>query len=169
MDNEVKELVWVLKKGYEGQVIIKTINLGKEFHQEFSFLSSEEKSAVSKFSLPQEYLYEPNTTILKSGAYRLVGKRFAVNKLHQHSHLYTSKELKEFPGRIFKIKNVMPYNKRSMKSLGLEKANITTRNFPISVAEIRKIAKWGEGGEFFLFFTKNKLQQLIIIKCEKVQ
>lgn len=169
VDNEVKELLWILKKGYTGPVQIKTVNLAKASIQEFSFLLHDEKEAVSTFSLPQEHLYEPNATILKSGAYRLAGKEFGLNKLHQHSHLYTSNELKDFPGRTFKIDWVIPYNKKSMKSLGFQKANITTRNFPISVAKIRKITKWGEGGENYLFFTKNQLEELIVISCEKIE
>lgn len=168
VDNEVKELLWILKKGHAGPIKVKTVNHGNNGNQIFSFLLQEEKDALSKFSLPQEYLYEPNATILKSGAYRLLGKEFNLYKLHQHSHLYTSNELKEFPGRVFKIKNVLPFNKKSIKSLGYEKANISTRNFPISVSEIRKKTKWKEGGETYLFFTKNELQKLIIISCKKV-
>jgi len=76
-------------------------------------------------------------------------------KIQEHSHIYTSNELIEFPGRIFKIEQIIPYHKKKMKSLLKEsKANITIRNFPKTVAQIRKETKIKEGGDCYLFFTK---------------
>lgn len=168
VENEVKELLWVLKKGYSGPIKIKTVNIGKKINHEFSFFLHEEQQAVSDFSSPRNYLYEPNATILKSGAYRLLGEQFGLCKLNQHSHLYTSAHLKEFPGRIFKIDKVIPYSKKNLKSIGIEKANITIRNFPISVSEIRKKTKIKDGGDIYLFFTKSIFDHLIIICCSKI-
>ncbi len=168
VENEVKELLWVLKKGFSGPIEINTVNIDKKSNQEFSFYLQEEQQATSDYSLPQKYLYEPNATLLKSGAYRLIGQRFALKKLNQHSHLYTSVELKEFPGRVFKIDKVMPYTKKNMKSIGFGKANITIRNFPLSVAEIRKKTKLKDGGDVFMFFTRDSGKNLTIIICSKI-
>lgn len=164
--NEVKELLFLLEKGYEGVIHIKTINLQKEENQIFDFDFQEEASA--SYSLPLHYLYEPNTAILKSGGFHQVAQKLQVDKLHQHSHLYTSNEYIDFPGRSFTIKKVIPFDKKQLKKeIPNLKANITTRNFPISVAEIRKKTKLKEGGNLYLFFTTNLENKHIIIICEK--
>ncbi|MGB3152554.1 MAG: class I SAM-dependent methyltransferase [Maribacter sp.] len=168
VENEVKELLWVLKKGYSGPIQVRTVNLIKNLKQEFVFYNHEEKHAVSEYSLPENYLYEPNAPILKSGAYRLLGERYGLKKLNQHSHLYTSTRLIEFPGRRFKIDEVIPFSKKRLKSFEFDKANITVRNFPITVSEIRKKTQLKDGGEIYLFFTKNSSSQLIVIKCTKI-
>ena len=168
VENEVKELLWVLTKGYSGPIKIKTVNIGKKVNQEFSFFLHEEQQAVSDFSLPRNYLYEPNATILKSGAYRLLGQRFGLSKLNQHSHLYTSLQFAKFPGRAFKIDKVLDYCNKNLKSLGIKKANITIRNFPISVSEIRKKTKLKDGGDVYLFFSRDCADNLIIIRCFKL-
>lgn len=168
VENEVKEVLWVLQKDYSDSVLIKAVNLGKNNREDFTFYLHEEKQAISQYTNPEEYLYEPNTPILKSGAYRLLGERYGLKKISQHSHIYTSMEFKKFPGRSFKILETLLYNKKLIRSLGVAKANITTRNFPMSVAEIRKKTKLKDGGEVYLFFTRNKAEKLIIIKCRKI-
>lgn len=167
VNNEVKELLWVLKKTNRESPLIKTINL-KGTHESFDFVLSTEKETDSTFAEPRQYLYEPNAAILKSGAFKQIGNRFFLKKLHEHSHLYTSDELIEFPGRRFKVENVLRYNKKARGSLNIKKANITIRNFPKSVADIRKKHKIKEGGGIYLFFTKNFLDQLIVIVCSGV-
>ena len=134
-----------------------------------NFFPSEEKEATTEFSTPQNYLYEPNAALLKSGAFKLIGKRLNLFKLHPHSHIYTSKEQQEFPGRVFKIKTVIPYSKKEIQKLGLVKANVTTRNFQDSVATIRKKLKLKDGGIDYLFFTKNLKEKLIVVHCYKIR
>lgn len=168
IDNDVKELLWVLQKDYSGKIYVKTINILKNQNQLFDFVLEVEKEIVATQSLPQHYLYEPNSAILKSGAFNLVGKQLRLNKLHQHSHLYTSKELIEFPGRIFIIKTFLPYNKDTMKLYKNTKANITTRNFPESVITLRKKHKIKDGGNLFLFFTTDLYNNRMVIECEKL-
>jgi len=165
VNNEVKELLWVLKKAHEGPPSIKTINL-KNVSEFFEFVLNTEKETDSTFAEPQQYLYEPNAAILKSGAFKLVGERFFLKKLHEHTHLYTNEELIEFAGRRFRIENVLPYSKKSLANI--KKANITIRNFPKNVADIRKKHNIKEGGDLYLFFSKNFLDQLIIIICSRV-
>ena len=164
--NEVKELLFILEKDYADTIQIKAINLTKNKTEEFSFnLGSQ---AVSTYSNPLQYLYEPNAAILKSGGFHEVSKQLNVAKLHQHSHLYTSNDLIDFPGRTFTIQHVIPFNKKEIKKyLPNLKANITTRNFPISVAEIRKKTKIKDGGNTFLFFTTNQNNEHIVIICNK--
>lgn len=168
--NEVKELLWVLQKGFEGKVFIKTIDLKKITYAVFDFQLTEEKSAISDFAMPQQhqYLYEPNAAILKSGAFKLVGTRLHLKKLHEHTHLYTSSELMDFPGRRFKISKVIPYTKKTMRQLHLEKANITTRNFKESVANIRKRHKIKDGGDDYLFFCKVYDNRAMVLKCSQI-
>ena len=113
------------------------------------------------------YLYEPNSMILKSGAFSLICDRYAVKKLNINSHLYTSKKLIDFPGRVFEVESVLNYSKRNLKDLNISKANITTRNFPIDVKDIRKKSKILDGSDHYLFFTTNYLNDQIIIKTKK--
>ncbi|MFD0798547.1 RsmD family RNA methyltransferase [Maribacter chungangensis] len=168
LNNEVKEVLWVLEKGFKGEPSVKAVQLSNSTTEVFAFLRSGEQAAVPTFSLPQKYLYEPNAAVLKSGAFKLLCSRFGVNKLHPHSHLYTASQAKDFPGRHFEIKAVVNYNKKEIQKLDLGKANISTRNFPDSVATIRKKLKLKDGGSEYLFFTKNVDDKLIVISCSRL-
>jgi hypothetical protein len=118
--------------------------------------------------LPLHYLYEPNSAILKSGAFKSVANRFELKKLQEHSHLYTSNTLINFPGRSFKIEKVIPYQKKEIQKLNISKANVSTRNFPETVENIRKKNNIKDGGNVYLFFTKNIENNLIVLVCKKV-
>ena len=148
-------------------VEIKTLNILKNKNQYFDFKLGDDFKF--EYSIPLKYLYEPNSAILKSGGFNQIASQQKVNKLHQHSHLYTSEKLvKDFPGRIFEINNVFTYNKKKIKKEITEtKANITTRNFPKTVAQIRKETKLKDGGNSYLFFTTNINNELIVIDCTK--
>ncbi|MEP2058574.1 MAG: class I SAM-dependent methyltransferase [Maribacter litoralis] len=169
VNNDVKEILWLMTKNYEQEPSIKTINFKNSLKQEFNFKLSDEVNAMPTFSIPQTYLYEPNAAILKSGSFQFVGEYFKLKKLHANSHLYTSKELITFPGRVFKIENIYEYSKKSFKKSGIDKANITTRNFPDSVAEIRKKLGLKEGGKNYLFCTKDLHEKLILILSFRYQ
>ena len=168
VNNEVKELLWVLEKNYENEISIKTINIKKNNSGEFSFRLNRETTSKVQYSLPLTYLYEPNVAILKSGAFKSVAQEFKLFKLHPHSHLYTSETLIDFPGRRFKIKKILPYNKQQLKNESINKANITTRNFHEPVDLIRKKFKIKDGGNLFLFFTTDMHQSLIVMICNKI-
>ena len=168
VNNEVKELLFLLEKGCEKPIKIKTVNIGKINTESFNFIYRQEEA--SEYSEPLTYLYEPNAAILKSGGFHEVSNKLGVFKIHQHSHLYTSTEIIDFPGRVFKIENVIPYHKKNIKKLLAEnKANITTRNFPKTVEQIRKETKIKEGGNTFIFCTTNVINELIVIFCSKKQ
>ena len=168
VENEVKELLWELHASFFLNTTIKTINLKKDKTDTFDFILNED-SKFPNFSLPQKYLYEPNSAIMKSGGFDEVGSFYNLNKLHKHSHLYTSADLISFPGRIFQIQNSFPYNKTEMKSfLENTQANITTRNFPDSVESIRKKWKIKDGGNLYCFFTTDENNDKIVLICTKI-
>ena len=164
LNNEVKELVWVLEKGFSGKIKVNAVDLGKAASA-FEFTLGEEFEV--KLSHPKKFLYEPNAAIMKSGGFDAVSFQLNVEKLHQHSHLYTSDDKIEFPGRVFEILETLPYNKQSMKNLYGQKANVTTRNFPETVESIRKKWKLTDGGQQFCFFTTNLNNDKIVLLCAK--
>ena len=141
--------------------------------QFFTFTREQEQSSPNEYTgTLDKYLYEPNAPILKAGAFRNVACIYKVKKLHPNSHLYTSGEpIKNFPGRSFRITGICTLNKKELKSVlgDLKKANITVRNFPSSVAELRKRIKLNEGGEVYLFATTLINEQKVLIRCEKTE
>ena len=123
----------------------------------------------TKYSSPQTYLYEPNAAILKAGLFNEVSHQLNIYKLHNNSHLYTNSKLINFPGRSFKIHKIIPYTiKEIKKHIPLLKANVTVRNFPESVAQIRKKTKLKDGGSDYLFFTTDIHNKHIVLVCQKV-
>lgn len=168
VNNEMKELLWVLENGYGGAITVKTINLKDEENQYFDFELDAESDIYPELSDPRSYLYEPNAAVMKSGGFNSICKIFGVKKLHPFSHLYTSESLiEDFPGRKFKIENVVDYNKKNLKHLTNSKANIATRNFPETVENIRKKHKIKDGGNSFIFFTTNSNGTKVVITCSK--
>jgi hypothetical protein len=168
VDNEVKELLWILEKNSSQPIKMVTVNLAKDQAETFAFELNHIENTVT-YSLPKKYLYEPNAAIMKSGGFDVIPTQFGVEKLHQHSHLYTSDSLIEFPGRVFEIENGIHYNKVDMKQfLENKKANITTRNFTDSVETIRKKWKIKDGGKLYCFFTTDVNNTKIALLCSKI-
>ncbi len=167
INNEVKELLWILKKGFDEEILIKTINIGKKKSEIFEGKKSDDESA--ELSQPLAYLYEPNSAVMKSGLFDLVARKTETKKLHQHSHLYTSEKLVNFPGRKFQITKIKSFNVKYLKKKFKDKkANITIRNFSESVDSIRKKLKIKDGGSEYIFFTTNLHDEKIVITCKKV-
>jgi hypothetical protein len=153
VENEVKELLWELDSDYFGKINIKTANILKEQTAVFEFVL-DGNIVIPTYDLPEKYLYEPNSAIMKSGGFDEISAFYQLSKLHKHSHLYTNSNIILFPGRIFEIEKAIPFNKIEMKNhLENRKANITTRNFPESVENIRKKWKIKEGGNQYCFLT----------------
>jgi len=167
--NEVKELLWILEKGYHSEITIETINITPKINEVFNFIYSDELDLKINYSLPLNYLYEPNSAILKAGGFNSIAFKLDALKLHKHSHLYTSEELIDFPGRRFKISRIIPYHKKTIKSLEFQKANITTRNFPETVQQIRNTFKIKDGGTSYLFFTTIMNNEKVLLICSKVE
>lgn len=169
VNNEVKELLWIIEKGARNAVKIKTININKSQIEKFDFNFIRENEIKSNFAFPLKYLYEPNACIMKSGGFSCLSEAYNMSKLHVNSHLYTSDELVEFPGRVFEIKEIIPYNKKTVrKKFGKQKHNITTRNFTLKVSDIRHLFQIEDGGDSYLFFTTNQEGKKIIIACKKI-
>jgi len=167
VQNEVKELLFVLENNYQKEICIKAINIQKEIIN--SFESIYKNDVEVKYSLPQTYLYEPNSAILKAGLFNEVSHQLNLFKLHNNSHLYTSSELVNFPGRRFKVHKIIPYSPKEIKKhIPLLKANVTVRNFPESVTQIRKKTKLKDGGNEYLFFTTDNNNKHIVLVCLKV-
>lgn len=144
--NEVKEVLIYLEKT-ENQPEISCVNLQSN-EPDFNFYFSEEKAVVVEYTSPQKYLYIPNNSVYKSGAFNLISKRFNLSKLHQNTHLYTSeRKIGAFSGRIFVVEELSP--KEIKKG---EQYNIITKNYPLKPDEIKKKYKIKDGGEDYLIF-----------------
>lgn len=171
IDNECKELVFHLEKDYVDKIKITTINFDKKENQVFEFLLNHEKESISEFSEPMNYLYEPNASIMKAGAFKIIGQQLGLKKLHQHTHLFTSEILKEdFPGRTFKIDAISKFDKKEIAKIIPEmKANIAVRNFPISTNEVKKKLGIKDGGDVYLFVTTNWKNEKVIIITKKAE
>lgn len=147
--NEVKEVLVYLKKT-ENQPEIFCINL-QSSEPEFHFNLDDEKNCQSEFSTPKKYIYIPNNSVLKSGAFNLVSEKFGLKKLHQNTHIYTSEEkIEHFPGRIFETEEI---NSKAIKKG--EQFNIITKNFPLKPEEIKKKYKIKDGGNQYLIAVKS--------------
>jgi hypothetical protein len=170
VNNEVKEVLYLVDTEKGGEPRIHAINLqaGQEAH--FSFLRAEEEQAEAPLSGPLQYVYEPHAALMKAGAFKYLAQALGVSKLHQHSHLYTSDAwLPHFPGRAFVLKAQVPAAKKHLINLVPEgKANLTVRNFPMKTEELRKKLGIKEGGETYLLATTLMDGSRKILVCEKV-
>ncbi len=163
--NEVRELVWLLQKDYAQDAERIAVDLKTNFAP-FRFYASQEVLAEAPFSSPKEYLYEPNAAILKAGGFKSIAARFHLNKIHLHTHLYTSDSCIAFPGRRFKILQDLEYKPGK---LPYTKANVSTRNFPESVATLRKRNRIKDGGETYLFFVRSFDESLRVLACQRIE
>ena len=132
---------------------------------------SSEENELSQDSSKPLYLYEPNASLMKAGCFGAISSRYGVKMLEKNSHLFISdKPVHDFPGRAFRIKAVSSFNKKELKRQlsGVTKANIATRNFPLSVAELRKRLKLKDGGDTYIFATTLSDESHVLFICEKV-
>ena len=160
--NEVRELLWWLQRDYNKEPDILATDLNYDFPP-LKFSTSQESQAEVSHSMPLSYLYEPNASVLKAGGFRTGALEYGLSKLHPHTHLYTSAEAKPFPGRRFKILKTTPYKPGR---LPYTKANVSTRNFPESVAKIRKRNRIRDGGSTYLFFAKCLDESLQVLEAK---
>lgn len=154
--NEVKEVLIHIKKTDE-KTEISCVNL-QSLEPEFNFTLNTEKNCKSEFSIPKKYIFIPNNSVLKSGAFNLVSEKFNLKKLHQNTHIYTSEKLiEDFPGRIFDAEELNP--KEIKKG---DKFNIITKNYPLKPEEIKKKYKIKDGGEDYLIFSQSSQNKHIL-------
>ena len=174
MGNECKELLLLLGQGETlptDDIPIHCVNFtGAPAPQALVFTRGQEKECACPCT-PQlkSYLYEPNASVLKAGAFRSLSSSYKVEKLHPNSHLYTSDHfLPDFPGRKFRITSSCGFGKKEVKEMlaAEKKANLTVRNFPATVAELRKRLKLAEGGDTYLFATTLADGKKVLIRCQ---
>lgn len=165
--NECKELLFVQQKSFHGMPTIHAVRLSPEPPTIFTFTYPQEKEAAPTCGAPTNFLYDPDVAITKAGAFKSVATAFDLQKLHPHSHLYTSDKLvAAFPGRIFDIQQVVPFS-IFKKNVAIGKANIIAKNFPLKVEDIRKKFKIKDGGDDFLYFTTLHDEQLVVIYARR--
>ncbi|MCU0443683.1 MAG: class I SAM-dependent methyltransferase [Microscillaceae bacterium] len=172
--NEVKEVLYCLQN-HSQEPDIQAINFKNNGQSDsFDFRYSEEKKLAETQTIPlaspQKYLYEPNAAILKAGAFLSFAHRFNLAKLHPNSHLYTANALiKDIPARVFSLKALTKLDKKSIyQHLPNRQANLTVRNFPLTVAQIRQKIQLKEGGDDYLFATTDFNNQHLILICEQL-
>ena len=160
LHNEVKEIIFVT-----GNNRIHAVNILHEGNDQFSFTRSEEKSALCAMADSMcEYIYEPNAAIIKAGAFRLVAERFQLHKLDHNTHLYTADQLTEnFPGRVWKVIAQPIKNQRDIAALGIQRAAILTRNYPLTPEELRKKFKLQESDSHFLIGARIATKPTLIL------
>jgi precorrin-6B methylase 2 len=168
VNNECKELLLVVSKEAT-PVHVFCVNDTDVFdfeagnHLPTEFLSVEQSP---------HYLYEPNASIMKAGAFDLVANRFGITQVGKNSHLFVSDTpLSSFPGRCFVIDNIVSMNKREVKQAlkDVSRANISVRNFPMSVAELRRRLKLKDGGDVYLFATTVERRGHQLFVCRKTE
>lgn len=170
VNNECKELLLVLSARNMGNLRIYCVNDAQSFVcDELDMESSSVKIAPSTFE-EMQYLYEPNASLMKAGCFGVLSERYDARMLSKNSHLFVSREpIAVFPGRSFRIIAVSSFNKKELKRhlSGITKANIATRNFPLSVAELRKRFKLKDGGETYIFATTLSDESHVLMITEK--
>lgn len=168
LQNEVKELLFVLSKEVPPTIKFHCVNLKKDSTNS-TYIPTASLGKEVSYELPKKYLYEPNSTILKAGLFQEIALDFGLHKLHPNTHLYTSDTIHpNFPGRVFTCEAVAPYQAKQLrKYLSSQQANITTRNFPYTVAQMRKKLKLSEGGEQYLFGATLLDGGLKVLVCRK--
>ena len=171
VNNECKELLLVLSARNMGEKLrIYCINDAQSFVcDELDMESSSVKIAPSTLE-EMPYLYEPNVSLMKAGCFGVLSGRYDARMLSKNSHLFVSREpIAAFPGRSFRIIAVSSFNKKELKRhlSGITKANIATRNFPLSVAELRKRLKLKDGGETYIFATTLSDESHVLVITEK--
>ncbi len=170
VDNECKEILFLCRTGFVGEPMIHAVNVSGNQQQLFSFTRIQEQQTNPVYTEPQLYMYEPNSSVMKSGAFKWVGSVFGLGKLHPNTHLYTGSELKKnFPGRIFKIIATVKPEAKVVRSFFNEgQANVITRNYPLTAEALRKKTKLIEGGKQYLIaFTSQKSKQVVV--AERIQ
>lgn len=168
---ECKDLLLMLQKGCNNSQTPPVIYCADDALR-FAFTADEEANAAPSYTATLgEYLYEPSAAILKAGAFKRLAECFDLKKLHPNSHLYTSDALHtDFPGRVFAVERTCGFGKRELKAFCADtaQANLTVRNFPATVADLRKRLKLREGGSAYWFATTLADESHCLIACRKV-
>ena len=170
VNNECKELLLVLSARNMGNLRIYCVNDAQSFVCEESDMEASSVKIAPSTLEEMQYLYEPNASLMKAGCFSVLSERYGARMLSKNSHLFVSREpIAAFPGRSFRIIAISSFNKKELKRhlSGITKANIATRNFPLSVAELRKRLKLKDGGETYIFATTLSDESHVLMITEK--
>ena len=170
VNNECKELLLVLSARNMGNLRIYCVNDAQSFVCEKSDMEASSVKIAPSTLEEMQYLYEPNASLMKAGCFGVLSGRYDARMLSKNSHLFvTCEPIAAFPGRSFRIIAVSSFNKKELKRhlSGITKANIATRNFPLSVAELRKRLKLKDGGETYIFATTLSDESHVLVITEK--
>ena len=185
VNNECKELLLVLSARnmgemeassadgevkHAGNLRIYCVNDAQSFVCDELDMESSSVIIASPVLEEMQYLYEPNASLMKAGCFCVLSERYGARMLSKNSHLFVSMEpIEDFPGRSFRIIAISSFNKKELKRYlsGIAKANIATRNFPLSVAELRKRLKLKDGGETYIFATTLSDESHVLVITEK--
>ena len=185
VNNECKELLLVLSARnlgdmeassadgevkHAGNLRIYCVNDAQSFVCDESDMETSPVKIAPSTLEEMQYLYEPNASLMKAGCFCVLSERYGARMLSKNSHLFVSREpIAAFPGRSFRIIAISSFNKKELKRhlSGITKANIATRNFPLSVAELRKRLKLKDGGETYIFATTLSDESHVLVITEK--
>ena len=185
VNNECKELLLVLsarnmgdmeassadgKVKHAGNLRIYCVNDAQSFVCDELDMESSPVRIAPPVLEEMQYLYEPNASLMKAGCFGVLSDRYDARMLSKNSHLFVSQApIEAFPGRSFRIIAISSFNKKELKRhlSGITKANIATRNFPLSVAELRKRLKLKDGGETYIFATTLSDESHVLVITEK--
>lgn len=177
VDNECKELLFLLERGHNGsdpQINCCDIDRNMLECSTVSFtIKEEEEASATCSSQLGNYLYEPNKSLLKAGAFKYISQKYGCKKLAVSTHLYTSEELiEDFPGKIFRIEETIPFNKKAIREIAARfpKADLTARNFPLDTNALKKLSGIKDGGDRHIFATTAGTEKIIIVThCKKLR
>ena len=186
IDNECKELLLLLEPSAEPRSVedclvvcvnnnqvfkIDEKEQSKDLLQVKSGFTSSKTGVYFKQNQEPLFLYEPNASIMKAGCFSVLEQRFPVSQVAPNSHLFlSSDEIDDFPGRRFQIQSISSLNKKELSSVlaPLERANMTVRNFPMTVDQLRKKLKLKDGGDTYIFATTTADGQHRLFICRKI-
>ena len=166
LNNECKEVLYLANKSFTGEPLIETVNLSKAgTKQSFSFFKAKEKSLSVAYSDILGYLYDPNSSVSKAGAFKSVADHFKFNAISGNTHLYTSSEFSDdFPGKKYKVLASFKYDKKEIqKQVSDSKLIIILKNFPDTLEQVKKKLGIKEGGENYLFCFRNKDEKPVLV------
>lgn len=185
-DNECKELLLLLEPTAEPPSVadcpvicvnndqvfkVNAKEQGRDLLQVKSGFTSSKTGVYFKQNQEPLFLYEPNASIMKAGCFSVLEQRFPVSQVAPNSHLFlSSDEIGDFPGRRFQIQSISSLNKKELSSVlaPLERANMTVRNFPMTVDQLRKKLKLKDGGDTYIFATTTADGQHRLLICRKI-
>lgn len=163
--NECKELLFLCRKMVHSEPEIVTVNIYQTRTEKFSFTKVQEQTAAVVYSPPLEYLYEPNASVLKAGAFKIIASLYGLSKIDVSTHLYTSTKYRaDFPGRIFQVEALVKNDSKVIQTHFPDgKANVITRNYPLSAEELKKKVKLKDGGDKFLIAFSGPKEKFLAV------